>query len=350
MDRSLTLGTLAFALTLALATPQVHADTKPAPTASPAAAASAADTPSKTPHNATFVLPAGWSQKAEGAAMILTPPEADGSRIAIMDSSAKTADEAVEEGWKLLKLSPKFLVANDAAPKDGWEQRRFYDYDVPANAKRAVFAGAFRRGAKFTVLVADVDQAIAEKRASQFGKIQQRLQPADYKRETFKGRTAHKFDDARLKQVADFVEHMRSEYDVPGVAIGIVQDGKVVMAQGFGVRALGKPEKGSGLNGILDDTGTTQVAASLNNYINGFSPNVRSIMERFGFGEQIARMAEKDLLYLVIKKFANVDLSPERVDPVQMGYVFEELIRIGTEQPNEEPGNIAPRVRSSASK
>jgi len=136
MDRSLTLGTLAFALTLALATPQVHADTKPAPTASPAAAASAADTPSKTPHNATFVLPAGWSQKAEGAAMILTPPEADGSRIAIMDSSAKTADEAVEEGWKLLKLSPKFLVANDAAPKDGWEQRRFYDYDVPANAKR----------------------------------------------------------------------------------------------------------------------------------------------------------------------------------------------------------------------
>ena len=243
MDRSLTLGTLAFALTLALATPQVHADTKPAATASPAAAASAADTPSKTPHNATFVLPAGWSQKAEGAAMILTPPEADGSRIAIMDSSAKTADEAVEEGWKLLKLSPKFLVANDAAPKDGWEQRRFYDYDVPANAKRAVFAGAFRRGAKFTVLVADVDQAIAEKRASQFGKIQQRLQPADYKRETFKGRAAHKFDDARLKQVADFVEHMRSEYDVPGVAIGIVQDGKTVMARGFGVRALGKPDQ-----------------------------------------------------------------------------------------------------------
>lgn len=107
---------------------------------------------------------------------------------------------------------------------------------------------------------------------------------------------------------------------------------------------LDKPEKGSGLNGILDDTGTTQVAASLNNYINGFSPNVRSIMERFGFGEQIARMAEKDLLYLVIKKFANVDLSPERVDPVQMGYVFEELIRIGAEQSNEEAGeHFTPR-------
>ena len=241
MDRSLTLGTLAFALTLALAAP--HAIAADAPAASSAAGTTASDTPSKTPHNATFVLPAGWSQKAEGAAMILTPPEADGSRIAIMDSSAKSADEAVAEGWKLLGLSPKFLVANDAAPKDGWEQRRFYDYDVPANAKRAVFAGVFRRGTKFTVLVGDIDQALAEKRASQLGKINQRLQPADYKRESFKGRAAHTFDEARLKQVADFVEHMRGEFDVPGVAIGIVQDGKVVMAQGFGVRALGKPEK-----------------------------------------------------------------------------------------------------------
>jgi type I restriction enzyme M protein len=107
---------------------------------------------------------------------------------------------------------------------------------------------------------------------------------------------------------------------------------------------IGKPEKGSGLNGVLDDTGTTQVAASLSNYINGFSPNVRAIMERFAIVEQIARMAEKDLLYLVIKKFANIDLSPERVDPMQMGYVFEELIRIGAEQSNEEAGeHFTPR-------
>ena len=61
-------------------------------------------------------------------------------------------------------------------------------------------------------------------------------------------------------------------------------------------------------------------------------------MERFAFGEQIARMAEKNLLYEVIKAFANVDLSPDRVDNHQMGYVFEELIRVGAEQSNEEAG------------
>src|SRR6185436_9645091 len=70
---------------------------------------------------------------------------------------------------------------------------------------------------------------------------------------------------------------------------------------------LGKPEKGSGLNGVLDDTGTTQVAASLSKYISSFSPNVRGIMERFAFDVQIAKMAEKDLLYLVVKRFASID-------------------------------------------
>jgi type I restriction enzyme M protein len=93
---------------------------------------------------------------------------------------------------------------------------------------------------------------------------------------------------------------------------------------------------------LLDDP--NQLAANLNGYINGFSPNVRSIMERFAFDQQIARMNEKNLLYEVVKAFAAIDLSPDRVDNVQMGYVFEELIRIGAEQSNEEAGeHFTPR-------
>ena len=105
---------------------------------------------------------------------------------------------------------------------------------------------------------------------------------------------------------------------------------------------MAAPAKGSGLNGLLDDP--NQLAPNLNSYINGFSPNVRDIMQRFALDVQIAKMAEKDLLYLVIQKFAAIDLSPERVDPMQMGYVFEELIRIGAEQSNEEAGeHFTPR-------
>lgn len=235
MPRSLNQAALALALSLALATPLGFA-------AEPQGSSVAADTRMTTPGGrATFLLPAGWAAEVQGNAVIITPPEADGSRSAFVDVDATTADEAVAEAWKVLGMAPKLLLATDAAPRDGWEQRRFYEYDIPANAKRAISAGAFRKGKAWTAVVADVDQAIAEKRGSQYGKIGQRFQPAGYTRETFAGRTAHKLDDARLKTVADFIESMRREYDVPGVAIGIVQDGKVVMSRGFGVRELGKP-------------------------------------------------------------------------------------------------------------
>ncbi|WP_020564583.1 type I restriction-modification system subunit M [Methylosarcina fibrata] len=93
---------------------------------------------------------------------------------------------------------------------------------------------------------------------------------------------------------------------------------------------------------LLNDP--NNLAPNLNNYVNGFSPNVRAIMEKFKFSDQIAHMAEKNILFEVIKAFAAVDLSPQRVDNVQMGYVFEELIRIGAEQSNEEAGeHFTPR-------
>ncbi len=234
-------ATLAATLSLALAAlvlPPCMAAPRPAELAS----TTPAETASATPRGSTFLLPEGWTRRVQDNAVILTPPEAGGSRVAIVDALAADPDAAVAEAWAVLGLSPKLLVATDPAPRDGWEQRRFYEYDVAANDKRVVYAGAYRRGTAWTVVVVDVDQAIREKRSSQFGKLHQGLHPAGYTPESFAGRTAHKFDDGRLQQVATFVEQMRQDYDVPGVAIGIVQDGKVVMSQGFGVRELGKPE------------------------------------------------------------------------------------------------------------
>lgn len=95
-------------------------------------------------------------------------------------------------------------------------------------------------------------------------------------------------------------------------------------------------------NSLLDDP--SNLAPNLNSYINGFSPNVRAIMERFSFDQQIAKMADKNLLYKVIQEFTKIDLSPDHIDNMQMGYVFEELIRIGAEQSNEEAGeHFTPR-------
>lgn len=74
-------------------------------------------------------------------------------------------------------------------------------------------------------------------------------------------------------------------------------------------------------------------------YINGFSENVRKIFERFEFGNEIERMREHNILFLVIKKFCEVDLHPDAVDNIEMGLLFEDLIRRFNEQANETAGD-----------
>ena len=86
------------------------------------------------------------------------------------------------------------------------------------------------------------------------------------------------------------------------------------------------------------------IAANLRGYIHGFSLNVRDIMERFRFEEQIQRLDDANLLFLVAKRFVSVDLHPDQVTNHEMGYIFEELIRKFSEQSNETAGeHFTPR-------
>lgn len=90
------------------------------------------------------------------------------------------------------------------------------------------------------------------------------------------------------------------------------------------------------------DTGNLQ--ANLTAYIEGFSPNVRDIFERYEFAAQLAKLDENDLLLLVTQKFSQIDLHPEAVSNVEMGLIFEELIRKFAEASNETAGeHFTPR-------
>jgi len=86
------------------------------------------------------------------------------------------------------------------------------------------------------------------------------------------------------------------------------------------------------------------VARNLRDFINGFSPNAREIIDKYDFDKQITRLAEAKLLYIVVQQFKDIDLSPKVVDNHQMGYVFEELIRRFSEISNETAGeHFTPR-------
>jgi len=74
-------------------------------------------------------------------------------------------------------------------------------------------------------------------------------------------------------------------------------------------------------------------------YIKGFSANVRKIFEFFEVENEIEKMREANLLYLVVSKFCDVDLHPDAVPNEQMGLIFENLIRRFNELANETAGD-----------
>ena len=86
------------------------------------------------------------------------------------------------------------------------------------------------------------------------------------------------------------------------------------------------------------------LAANLRNYINGFSPNMREVLEKFDFDNTIRLLDEAGLLFKVMERFKNVDLHPDKIDNPTMGTIFEELIRKFNEALNENPGeHFTPR-------
>ncbi len=235
-------GLLLIALSMPIAPP---APTTPAPSA--AAERLKADTPKTTVLGNTFIAPTDWTVSVRGPATILEPPEGGGA-IALVDVTAPDSDAAVAAAWKAYKPDAKWplKVATDRPDRNGWSKQKAYDYQTSPNEKRNVGAFASFADGRWTVVIYDMAQAVGEKRGAQVALIFDRLLPKGYVRESFAGKKANTLDAARLAELGKFIETGQQELKIPGVALGIVQDGKVVFSGGYGVRELGKPEKVDG--------------------------------------------------------------------------------------------------------
>lgn len=86
------------------------------------------------------------------------------------------------------------------------------------------------------------------------------------------------------------------------------------------------------------------IRENLESYINDFSPNAREIFEKYEFSVQIDKLNDANLLYLIVEKFASLDLHPDTISNHEMGLMFEELIRKFAEASNETAGeHFTPR-------
>ena len=82
------------------------------------------------------------------------------------------------------------------------------------------------------------------------------------------------------------------------------------------------------------------IEANFRDYLNGFSENVQQIIQKFKFDPHIELMAEKGILYILLQEFVSpkADLHPDKISNIEMGYVFEEIIRRFSEAHNEDAG------------
>lgn len=93
---------------------------------------------------------------------------------------------------------------------------------------------------------------------------------------------------------------------------------------------------------LKDDS--KNIKANLMDYINGFSEEVRKIMENFDIFTVVEKLDKAGLLYLIVEKFAEIDMNADNINDLEMGYMFEELIRRFSEQSNETAGeHFTPR-------
>ncbi|HEX2799919.1 MAG TPA: serine hydrolase domain-containing protein [Thermoanaerobaculia bacterium] len=213
------------------------------------------DTPRATPAGATFMLPAGWTMTTKGSTVVLDPPEPD-SHLAIVDVTAKDADGAVATAWAAYQPGFKrpLKLAMPQAARNGWEERKVYEYETSPNERAVVTAMAWRAGDAWTVVIIDGSEPTFEKRGAPLGLAIQSLRPKGYSRETFAGKKAHPLDEKRLALLRDFVAGGMKMLDVPGVGLAFLDGGKTVWAGGLGVKELGKPD--------LVDADTLFIAAS----------------------------------------------------------------------------------------
>ena len=242
---------LGIGLSLALLLQPVAADeraTTGAPVAAPKLPAATPTVPDSTlavstDAGATFLPPRGWTRKSTPGLHAFTAPEGDAT-LAIAHGPAVSADDAVEKAWTRLEgRAPAAGTSADRDLRSGWTTVRAYRYPAKAGSDRFRYAQAVHDGQEWVVMLADLSGPVAARRESQLTLLLGSLRAKGYAGPPPLLRKAHPLDAARIAALVDFLEQARIAFDIPGAALGLMQDGEIKFAGGLGVRKLGSTDR-----------------------------------------------------------------------------------------------------------
>jgi len=194
----------------------------------------------KTSSGATLMVPKGWYVTSGRELLLLEEPDRE-VKIALVELKASDRDSAVAGAWS--RFQPDFNLpvvrAVDLPPREGWDAVAQVAYVTKTEEARTVIALARRKGETWYVALLDGKDAAVDRRGAQANIALRSLKPPGLERESFAGREAHPLDGERAAQLTAFIDTARLQAGIPGVTIAVVQAGKIVYEQGFGVKQLG---------------------------------------------------------------------------------------------------------------
>ena len=236
-------------------TPQATAaaPSTPGPSAAPAASAPDqgqekvvkvdADTPMTTASGSTYIVPKGWNVTTKQDAIVLQDPNREVS-LTFVERKEQDGAAAIAAAWK--QVQPSFArtveITTPWPGRDGWDALLEISYETTVAESRWVWASAARKGDTWFVMLSDGTREGWGRRGPQARIARDSFRAKGVVEESFRDKKAHVLDEARLKNLEAFIEEGRQSAKIPGLAVAIVQGGKVVLERGFGVKELGKKD------------------------------------------------------------------------------------------------------------
>jgi CubicO group peptidase (beta-lactamase class C family) len=250
-----------------------------------------------TPGGASFTAASGWWITDASGALELVAPEGD-LTTNYVEVKGDTGRHAITAAWQ--KVRPGFDLAevrsDDHPGHNGWDAVAQIEYVTPATEQRYVLAVALGKATSWYVFLVDGSIAASGRRGAQLYTMFASLKAHDMTRESWATKQANKLDATRLAAIDSFVDAAMNADEVPGAALAIVQDGKVIHERGFGVRELGKSAKVDPHTLFLTgSTGkslmTLMMARAVDARIFTWDTHVTTMLPDFALGSEIVTKA-----------------------------------------------------------
>lgn len=189
--------------------------------------------------DSTFKISSGWQLDKKTMALIC--PEGDFTIYYIQMPFDEDVEGLALKAWHSVDphFNAKVLRKTMMPAKGGWEEDYMMRYDIPATESRLADAQvrAFQGIAYINLLTGS--HAGFSRRGAQIKNALLSWRPNALKREDLSGKKAKKFTQAEAQKLTSFIDEGMKQLDVPGLAIQIVQDNKIVFSHGFGVTQKG---------------------------------------------------------------------------------------------------------------